>query len=378
MIISLTATVAPARRVFGWHRRHAAAVCVSSVVAVALMVSSCTAEGPSTTDPPSAPSDVGKSEVSSPRPSTARHVQRMVVRIPPVDTMPSTWRQVFVVPYGPAQDQFGLSRGGERGAPAYYGPEYGAPAPDGSWWFLDVAKLRLVHYDAHGDFVSAVTVPPRLLVDGDAFQWQLPHVLSDGTLVAFRLIAGADVGAMLRLRDGVLDEVPLTAMFTPTFDDGSLLYGAVADGPPLVTLDPDTGEIEPASQYHLASRAGFTLDDDFDHGVISVNAAGWSVRMKTVTPSGAVAHMGVQMRAGADGALHLYLVGQSFNRNAAQLVGYMRIDQSGTVSKLEPLPSPISSADRGSPAQLVVPPGRSEPMLVYVMADGVHVYRRTG
>lgn len=282
------------------------------------------------------------------------------------------------MPYGSGPEQFGTSRGGERSAPVYYGPEYGAPAPDGSWWFLDVGKLRLAHYDARGSFLEAVTVPTRLLVNGRYFQWQLPHVLSDGTLVAFRLTAGTDAGAMLRLRDGVLDEVPLTAMFTPTFDDGSLLYGAVADGEPLVTLDPDTGEIEPASQYHLPSGAGFTLDDDFDRGVVRVNAAGWSVRMETVTPSGAVAHMGVQFRAGDDDSLHVYLIGQSFNRNAAQLVGYMYIDRSGKVSKLEPLPSPFSSADRSSPAQLVVAPAGSAPMLVYVLADGVHVYRRTG
>ena len=44
---------------------------------------------------------------------------------------------------------------------------------------------------------------PPLLVHG--FQWALPHVLADGTLVAFRLTG--DAGAMLRLRDGVLDEV---------------------------------------------------------------------------------------------------------------------------------------------------------------------------
>lgn len=291
--------------------------------------------------------------------------------------MPTTWHEVFVVPYGPGHEQLGTSLGGERGAPVYYGPEYGAPAPDGSWWFLDVGKLRLAHYDARGGFLDAVTVPPRLLVNGSAFQWQLPHVLADGTLVAFRLISSGGA-AMLRLRDGVLEEAPLTAMFSPTYDDGALLYGAVVDGAPLATLDPDTGKVEQASEYHLPSAAGFTLEDDFDNGVISVATAEWSVRMKTVTPSGVVAHMGVLIRAGADDSLHLYLMGQSFNRNAAQLVGYMRIDRFGGVSKLEPLLNPISSADRGSPAQLVIPPAGTTPMLVYVLADGVHVYQRSG
>jgi hypothetical protein len=97
-----------------------------------------------------------------------------------------------------------------------------------------------------------------------------------------------------------------------------------------------------------------------------------------VTPAGATAHMGVQVRAGADDSLHLYVTGASNDRSAAELVGYIRIDRSGAVTKPEPLPSPFSSADRGSPAQLVVSPRGSAPMLVYVMPDGVHVYRRTG
>jgi hypothetical protein len=290
--------------------------------------------------------------------------------------MPRTWREVFVVPYGPGHEQLGTSRGGERGAPVHYGPEYGAPAPDGSWWFLDVGKLRLAHYDARGGFLEAVKVPTRLLVDGDAFQWQLLHVLSDGTLVAFRLTSGA--GAMLRLRDGVLDEVPLTAMFSPTYDDGTLLYGTVAGRARLVTVNPDTGDIEPAPAYRLPSGAPFTLVDHFDRGVIDVGLPTGPVRLETVTRSGVTAHMGVQMRAGADDSLHLYLVGSTFARNATQLVGYLRVGPSGAVTKLEPLPSPFSSADRGSPAQLVVAPAGSAPMLVYVMADGVHVYRRTG
>jgi hypothetical protein len=38
----------------------------------------------------------------------------------------------------------------------------------------------------------------------------------------------------------------------------------------------------------------------------------------------------------------------------------------------------VSEADPGSPAQLVMAPGSSTPMLVYVLDDGVHVYERTG
>jgi hypothetical protein len=288
--------------------------------------------------------------------------------------MPGTWRETFAVSYGPAVEQLGTSRGGEGGA-LRYGPESGAPAPDGSWWFLDVAKQRLAHYSSSGAFLDGVQVPPRMLEDGRYFQWQLPHVLANGTLVAFRLTS--DAGAMLRLRNGVLDEVPLTAMFSPTYDDGRLLYGTVADGAPLATLDPDTGAVTSASTYRLPSGAAFTLTDNFDKGELKVDAATASVRLATVTSSGATAHMGVQMRGGADDSLHLFLAGAGDDDPSTQLVGYTRVDLSGAVTRPEPLTNPFSKADRGSPAQLAIAPGDSTPMLIYVLPDGVHVYRRT-
>jgi hypothetical protein len=281
------------------------------------------------------------------------------------------------VSYGPKVEQLGTSRGGERGAGVLrYGPESGAPAPDGSWWFLDVAKLRLAHYDAEGSFLEAVRVPARLLVDGRSFQWQLPHVLADGTVLAFRLTGGA--GAMLRLRNGVLDEVPLTVMFSPTYDDGRLLYGRFAGGPKLASLDPDNGAVTSVSEFYLPSGRAFTLTDNFDQGELRVDTATSSVRLHTVTSSGATAHVGVQMRAGADDSLHLFLAGTADDDPSTQLVGYTRLDLTGAVARPEPLTNPFSKADRGSPAQLAVAPGDSTPTLIYVLTDGVHVYRRTG
>jgi hypothetical protein len=355
---------------------HASAASLTSAIIFAFAIAGCSSDAASTDSPAPRPGNASEATAtSSQHPATPRRVQHLVIAVRPVDTMPTTWREVFVVPYGSGNEQLGTSRGGEAGAPRHYGPESGAPAPDGSWWFLDTAKRRLAHYDAAGHFVGAVKVPARLLVDGRYFQWALPHVLADGTLVAFRLTSGA--AAMLRLRDGVLDEVPLTAMFTPTYDDGTLLYGTVAGGPALATVDPESGDLEPARAYRLPSGAAFTIGDDFDRGVIRVDTPSGSLRLSTVAPSGAIAHMGVQMRAGADDSLHLYLMGASNERHAAQLVGYVRIDPSGAAAKLEPLPSPNSNADRGSPAQLVLAPGESTPMLVYVMPDGVHIYERT-
>jgi hypothetical protein len=48
------------------------------------------------------------------------------------------------------------------------------------------------------------------------------------------------------------------------------------------------------------------------------------------------------------------------------------------VAEVEALPDPFGEADPGSPAQLVMAPGASTPVLVYVLPDGVHIYERTG
>lgn len=354
-------------------RQRAVVLCVSVALAAPLWLSSCTADAPPTGDPtPGSDVPSGHAPTSSTTSPRTQAVQRLVVPAA-VDAMPETWRESFAVAYGPGLKQLGTSRGGEGGV-LHYGPEYGAPAPDGSWWFLDVAKRRLAHFSSSGAFLEGVQVPPRLLVDGRYFQWQLPHVLADGTLVAFRLAVGG--GAMLRLRAGVLDEIPLTEMFTPTYDDGTLLYGVVVGGAPLAVLDPATGEVEPTSTYRFPSGAAFTLDDDFDHGELQVDTATASRTLFLVTASGAVAQVAMQIRAGAGDSLHLFLVGAGDDDPSTQLAGYTRVDPSGEVTSPEALTSPFSKADLGSPAQLAIAPGDPTPMLVYVLADGVHVYRR--
>lgn len=347
-----------------------------TVVALLVALAGCGSEAPPAADPTSGPTSgatsgpvdvVTTSSASSPPPPARKQVRRLVVPAA-ADTMPTTWSEVFVVPYGPGRDRLGTSQGGDAGGTVLYGPEYGAPAPDGSWWFLDAGKQRLARYDATGDLLEAVPTRPL----GTGFPWQLPHVLDDGTLVAFRLTP--DAGAMLRLRDGVLDEVPLASGFSPTYDDGRLLYGTVLDGAPLAVLDPDTGAVTSTSSYRLPSGAAFSVTDDFDAGVLEVETATASLRLPTVTSSDAVAHMGLQLSAGDDDSVHLFLAGYG-DDDSTQLLGYVRIDASGEVSALEPLSDPFSSADPGGPGQIVPAPG-ADPMLVYVMADGVHVYRR--
>lgn len=329
--------------------------------------------GACTKDAPPARSPANASAPAS-APNSQSPAVAVETRVVPVASsrLPKAWREVFVVPYGPAVERLGTARGGEGGV-LRIGPEYGAPAADGTWWFLDVAKQRLAHYDAAGRYLSAVRVPHRLLVHGRYFQWQLPHVLADGSLVAVRLTSGG--AALLRLRDGRLDELPLSSMFTPVYDDGRLLYGSTSNES-LTVLDPETGDMRPAADFLTPAGTPFSLDVDFDHGSVKIERGGRAQKLVFRTASRALAHVGARFRAGSDDSLHLFLTGTGADDEPTQLVGYLSLDPSGSVGRVEPFLNPFSPADPGSPAHLVIAPGSSTPMLVLVRPDGVHVYAR--
>jgi hypothetical protein len=305
---------------------------------------------------------------AAPAPASGAH--RLVVP-PAAASMPGTWHQRFVIGYGPGKRLLGTSPGGDSGT-LDIGPEYGAPGPDGSWWFLDAAKRRIAHYSSTGHYLGRVRIPRGLLVGGRYFQWQLPHVLADGSLVAARQAASGTY--LLRLRGGVLDEIPVSGRaFFPTYDDGRRLYGFA--GRALVAVDPRTGAASSVATLKTPSGSPFTVSVGRR---LTVTRPGGSASLRLVTASGARAHVGLQLRAGSDGVLHLFLTGLGEDDETVQLVGETAVGRTGSIAPVEPLTNPFSEADPGSPAQLVMAPGSSTPMLVYVLTDGVHVYERTG
>jgi len=347
---------------------------------VVVVLSSCTADPPKAEpDPtPSATPPTTPSATPSTGPSTEpdRGVDELVVPAA-APSMPATWKERFVIPYGPGRTLLGTSPGGDSGT-LDIGPEYGAPAPDGTWWFLDGAKRRLAHYDADGSFLDAVRIPRSMLVGRRYFQWQLPHVLADGGLLAVRQSSGG--ARLLRLRDGVLDEIAIDAeLFSPTLDDGTLLYGFDGDNRQ-VTVDPTDGSVEPTDVVRTPAGTPFSLKVSFDSGrlVLELPDLGYSTRLPIRTASGAKAHVGFQVRAGADNTIHLVLLGAGEDDESVQLAGASSVSPTGAVSQVEPLTNPFSESDPGSPAQLVMAPRSSTPMLVYVLESGLHVYERTG
>jgi len=341
-----------------------------SALTLLVCVAACSA-GPPPPRSPTAPSPSFTPRPNLPAP-LKREDETLVVH-PATARFPEAWREVFVVPYGSARAQLGTAEGGEGGK-LRIGPEYGAPAPDGTWWFLDVAKLRLAHYDRVGGYIGAVQIPARLLVNHQYFHWSLPHILDDGTLVAPRFTS--DGSALLRLQNGKLDELLLSDVFTPIYDDGERLYGFTLEGTPSI-VDPKTGAIRPGDEYLTPNGAPFSFDVNYDTGTIRIQLGGIAHTLHVRTAAGAVAHVGAQVRAGADDSLHLFLTGATNGDHSTQLVGYARIDPGAGLGEVDRLPNPFSNADPGSPAQLSIIPGSATPVLIYVLADGVHVYEKT-
>lgn len=276
---------------------------------------------------------------------------------------------MFAIPYGRARERLGTSPGGE-GDRLRFGPEYGAPAPDGTWWFLDTAKHRLAHYDAAGRFLDDVRVGPGTPVGR---QWQLPHVLADGSLLAINLQAHGT--ELLRLRNGRVDETALDRAFVPAYDDGRLLYGHVGRRK-LIVVDPATGDIRRTHTLLTPGGTPFLLVSDWDAGSVEISLGGIRQRLRFRSASGAVAHIGVRVAAGADGALDLFLVGYGNDDPRRQLVGFARFLPGSGIEEVEPFLDPFSDADPGNGGHLVLRPGSSLPMLVSVEPDGVHVYAR--
>ena len=370
------------------HRAH---VAVAGFLAVSLLAA-CSADSSSdqepTVAPPSSPASSSQAPTAGDSPITASptpsptasdptggrdlDVDELVVPAAAA-ALPATWRERFVIGYGRGRALLGTSPGGDAGT-LDIGPEYGAPGPDGSWWFLDAAKARIAHYDSSGRFLDRIRIGTKLLIGGRYFQWQLPHVLADGMLVAAR--QDPERTWLLRVRNGRIDEIPVEGSFAPTYDDGVRLYGFAGRGKPVV-VDPADGSMQRTAEFRTPSGTPFSLAVG-GRLRLGLPAAGVSTTVPIVTSSGAAAHVGVQVRAGADDTLHLFLTGAGEDDESVQLVGATLVSPAGEVAEVEALPDPFGESDPGSPAQLVMAPGSSTPMLVYVLADGVHAYERTG
>lgn len=354
------------------------------ILALAFVVAACTGVvSPTTTAPPdtttTGPLTTTTDSPSTTPPSASTTTTTIddgsLVLPPATETMPETWQEDLFIPYGDTVETLGTSLGGD-GEGIQIGPDYGAQGPDGTWWFLDTAKLRLVQFSGEGEFLKEAVLEEDLLSQGVYFQYQLPRVLDSGMLVANRL--AGDITLLLRARGEELDTVPVNRGFFPKVDDGNLLYGFSAgeDSTPL-EVNPHTGTAIETEWFRTRTGDRFRITSS--RGELRVELPDAEVDLTIPVVAGEVggnAFFSVEAASGINGTLHLFLLGLAEDDESLQLAGYLTIASDGTVSSLEPMRDPFTSADPGSPSRLGVRPLSGDPWMMFIDEDGVRVFTR--
>jgi hypothetical protein len=277
--------------------------------------------------------------------------------LPSVDAMTDAWKQVLRIPYGDAPNELARST---------FGPEYGAPAPGGTWWMLDTHKGRAVQFALDGSVQREVP-----LDDGSGNAgFQIPQVLDDGTLT---MHAHDLVGI---IRDGTLTRHRAPGAFW-LYTDGRLLYRRA--GSRLVTFDPATGQSRDAPA--LRARNGDLFNVSVDESEIAVDLLG--ARRRVVlrlrpgagrSPALTVAEI-VSLR---DGTIVLYIYGSSDRGEGAPVAALLTIRPDGSLGPVEPTQPPQGALDPGSASHLHASGDGTRPTLLFITPTGVEAYERTG
>jgi len=300
--------------------------------------------------------------------------QTVTVLLSPFSEVGPEWtEQIF--PYGEGEEFLGTSPGGDG---LMLGPEYGTQTPDGSWWFLDAASLRIAHFAADGSYLDQVVMPEDLLVDGLYFQYQMPQGLDDGSITAGGF-PSEDTMSLLRVADGQATGATFEGAVPLVTTDGALLYGLGNDGAPYA-LDPLQPVLNPVDWLLARDGNPFMVTVNGDEIVLELPDAGLirRLQMRYSEDPEVVAHGAIEVETGADGTIFLVVYGIPESDETLGIGGFVSVSPDGQVGQMEPMVDPFSPSDPGSPSHLGVTPGTSTPWIMVVWEDGVHVFTKTG
>ena len=357
------------------------------VVAVVAVVVVCNRDSdpPTTTEQPTTTRGVTTTATDVPTSSTgstttvapttsAPTEQTVTVLLSPFSEMGPGWtEQTF--PYGEGEEFLGTSPGGDG---LMLGPEYGTQTPDGSWWFLDAANLRIAHFAADGTYLDQVVMPEDLLVDGLFFQYQMPQGLDDGSITAGGF-PSEDTMSLLRIAEGQATGATFEGAVPLVTTDGELLYGVGDDGAPHA-LDPAQPILGPVDWLLARDGNRFMVTVNGEGIVLELPDAGLTrtLQMRYSEDPDVVAHGGIEVETGVDGTIFIVIYGAPESDETLGIGGFVSVTPDGQVSQMEPIVDPFSPSDPGSPSHLGVTPGTSTPWIMVVWEDGVHVFTRSG
>lgn len=356
-------------------------------LALTLLVSACSGEtAPTATTSPIATSsstpetttttDVDTTTTTGVSSTTTPATEQTVtVALYPFSEMGPEWtEQVF--PYGEGEGSLGTSPGGEG---LMFGPDYGTQTSDGTWWFLDAAKQRIAHFAADGTYLDQVLMPEDLLVDGIYFQYQLPQALDDGSVIAS---GWRDDGttSLLRINDATATAASFDGMVAWVTTDGTHLYGFSAEDNAPHRLDPDDPVAEPVDWFMARDGSRYMVTVNEDEIVVELPDAAVpltrTLLMRYSVDPDVVARGAIEVETGADGTLFMLMYGAPMSGELLDIGGLLTISPDGEVSETMAVTELFSSSDTGSPARLGVTPGTSDPWIMVVGEDGIHLFSK--
>ncbi len=354
---------------------------IAHLLMLSVIVAGCataTAPTPAPTPPPppapaSVPASSPPASMPAPTPEEPFAALDEIVLSEP-SALGSSWSELFALPYGDAPEQLGTSLGGD-GEGLQWGPSYGTQLPDGTWWFLDTAHVRLAHYSETGDYLGETRIPKRYLAGGEYVQYATPLALSDGTVV-LQSTTPDDSAMLLLAPQGDLSRVELPGYVGVKGTDGTQLYGFAEDGT-AVRVDPLTGTLTPVDSFVGQSGRPYSLS--VAQGRVELTRPEFALDLP-VTAAGresSTVHLSLEATDGADGVISLLIAGmiEDSPGEITDLAGFVRIDATGRglVESVRPLTTPSDPADG---LRLGVRFGDSRPWLMVIDSDAVRVYRR--
>lgn len=336
------------------------------------------ATGPTPTPPPSPPSTSASLPVSSPPTTAPAPPEELFAELDEIvlgelSSFQAPWSELFTLPYGDAPHQLGTSPGGEG---LEWGPSYGTQVPDGTWWFLDTAHVRLAHYSETGDYLGEVPIPEQYLAGGEYVQWAMPLALGDGTVV-LQSTSPDEPGMLLLTPEGGFSRVPLPGFVGVKVTDGTTLYGFDEEGS-IVGVDPRTGTLTPRDAFAGQAITGYKLT--IGAGRIELTRPGVDLNLPVMMAGreSSTVYLSLEATDGIDGVLNLLISGivEDSAGEMVDAVGFVRVDSNGRgiVETVGPLSSPADPADG---LRLGVRLGDHRPWLMVIDSDAVRVYRRS-
>ena len=283
----------------------------------------------------------------------------------------SKWTKIATLTYGTTTNTLGTDPGGEG---INWGPGYGTQLPNKTWWYADVANLRLAHFSDSGHYLGQAKLPTKYLQSGSYFQWQNPQSLANGTVLLTSTTIGAP--ALLKFYKAKFSKVALNRFVSVVINDGHYLYG-YDEANKMVKINPASGKITLTSWLVGQGGRKFAIKAGTGYLRVTRPAANVRINLKSAAHPTLPLHPGFQAAMGADGKLWLLVTGMVDlpDYSTELTIGLFSVGPTGKLSTIYSMRNPSSESDPGDGNNLGIRKGGTHPWMMFIDTDAVRDYR---